>query len=101
MDTADTRWNGDLGAFLRDRVTAASRHVRVRVLGTGSHRFTPVTVPRGLTLEIQVVPQPAGADPPSWSPDPQATGAGLIELRDGALVLSNVRPAPRPRLRAR
>ena len=33
---------------------------------------------------------PSGDGLPSWSPDPQATGPGLIELRGGALVLSNL-----------
>ena len=55
MDTADTQWGGDLGAFLREHTTSRGRHLRVRVVGTGSHRFTPVRLPDGLTLEIQVV----------------------------------------------
>jgi serine/threonine-protein kinase len=33
---------------------------------------------------------PRGEGPPSWSPHPQAIGTGLIELRGGALVLSNL-----------
>jgi serine/threonine-protein kinase len=89
MNTAEPGWAGDLGAFLRRNVRPETRHVRVRVVGTGSHRFTPVRLPEGITLEIQVEAAP-GAELPSWSPDPQATGPGMIELRGGALVLSNV-----------
>ena len=88
MDTADTQWGGDLGAFLRSKLaTSRARHLRVRVVGTGSHRFTPVRLPDGMTLEIQVIA--TGGPRPSWSPDPLATGPGLIELHDGALVLAN------------
>src|SRR5262249_25035980 len=43
----------------------------------------------GLQLELRVVPAAVG-EPPSWSPEPQATGPALIELRGGALVLSHV-----------
>ncbi len=46
-------------------------------------------LPRGLRLEIRVEPYSA-AEPPSWSPLPQATGLALIELREGALILSNL-----------
>jgi serine/threonine-protein kinase len=99
--TADPSFNGDLGAFLRSRVSRSSPHVRIRVLGTGAHRFTPVSLPDGLTVEIQVVPEPANAEPPWWSPDPQAEGRALIELHGGALVLSrlNLRHDPASRLR--
>jgi eukaryotic-like serine/threonine-protein kinase len=90
MDTADPPWNGDLGAFLRARISPGLRHVRVRVTGSGSHRFTPVVLPNGLTLEIHVVPPASGAEPLSWSTYPQATGPALIELRGGALVISHL-----------
>ena len=69
-----------------ERIAPDARHLRVRVVGTGSHRFTPVLLPDGLTLEIQVVA--SGGPLPTWSPDPLATGAGLIESHGGALVLS-------------
>jgi eukaryotic-like serine/threonine-protein kinase len=80
-------WQGDLGGFLRDRLGAA-RSARVRVIGSGPHRFTPVRLPRGIRLEIRVEPYSA-AEPPSWSPVPEATGSALIALEEGALVLSN------------
>ena len=89
FDTGTPPWNGDLGAFIRDRVIAETRHARIRVTGSGPHRFTPVRLPRGLWLEIRV-DHVAGAEPPSWLPQPQSTGTALIELQGGALVLSNV-----------
>jgi serine/threonine-protein kinase len=89
MDLADPRWAGDLGAFLRDRLTAEMEHARVRVVGSEKHRFTPVRLPPGLQLEIRVEPA-AGAEPPWWSPEPETTGPALIELSGGALVLCQV-----------
>jgi serine/threonine-protein kinase len=89
MSTSDPGWAGDLGAFLRRNMRPEARHVRVLVVGTGSHRFTPVRLPDGIILEIQVEAAP-GAGLPSWSPDQQATGSGMIELHGGALVLSDV-----------
>jgi serine/threonine protein kinase len=89
FDTQNPAWGGDLGAFLRDRLTPELKHVRVLVIGSGIHRFTPVRLPDGLYLEIRVEPL-AASEPPSWSPDPGATGRALIELRGGALVLSSV-----------
>ena len=47
FDTAAPPWEGDLGAFLRDRLTPGVKHVRVRVIGSGHHRFTPVRLPPG------------------------------------------------------
>ncbi|HZW34390.1 MAG TPA: hypothetical protein VFF52_26945, partial [Isosphaeraceae bacterium] len=89
MDVADPHWAGDLGAFLQARLTPGMAHARVRVVGSGLHQFTPVRLPEGIQLEIRVDPT-AGAVPPSWVPAPQTTGPALIELRGGALVLSNV-----------
>ncbi len=89
LDTANARWSGDLGAFLRDQVPPQARHLRVRVVGSGAHRFTPVRLPTGLTLEIRVDATP-GAEPLSWSPDPRASGQGMLEVHGGSLVLANV-----------
>jgi eukaryotic-like serine/threonine-protein kinase len=88
FDTAAPPWGGDLGAFLRDRLTPGLAHARVHVVGSGQHRFTPVRLPQDLWLELRVDPL-AMAEPPSWSPQPNATGPALIELYGGALVLSN------------
>jgi hypothetical protein len=89
FDTGTPPWNGDLGAFIREHVIAETRHARIRVTGSGPHRFTPVRLPRGLWLEIRVEPL-AEAEPPYWLPQSQATGSALIELQGGALVLSNL-----------
>ncbi len=96
-DTAP--WRGDLGAFLRDRLPPAFRFVRVRVVGSGRHRFTPLKLPSGIRLEIRVETTSPG-DPPSWLPAEGATGTALIELERGALVLSNMilRPEPTAKL---
>jgi serine/threonine-protein kinase len=88
FDTSSPPWNGDLGAFLRDNLVDGVRPARVRVVGSGSYRCSAVRLPRGIVLEIRV--EPTGGELPSWSPDPLTTGAGLIELDGGALVLANV-----------
>jgi serine/threonine-protein kinase len=87
FETAAPPWNGDLGAFLRDRLAAGARYARVRVFGTGKQRCSAVRLPRGISLEIRV--EPTSSEPPSWSPDPLTTGPALIEVEGGALVLSN------------
>ena len=89
FNTADQSWGGDLGAFLRDQIGRGARHLRVRVEGAGSHRFTPVRLPEGMKLEISV-DAPPSAELLSWSPDPQARGSGLLVVNGGSLVLSNV-----------
>ena len=90
MNTAEAPWEGDLGAFLRARLTPAMKHVRIRVEGSGAHRFTPVQIPRGIQLEIRVVSSP-NAEPLSWSTEPQTTGPALIEVHGGALILWGLR----------
>ncbi len=87
--TTDTPWQGDLGAFLRDKVQEGAKHVRVHVVGSGSHFFTPVRLPRGLWLEV-LIDAYSAAEPPSWSPRPEASGPALIELEGGVLVLANL-----------
>ncbi len=89
FETSDQAWAGDLGAFLKERLSASVRHARVRVTGSGRHRFTTVRLPKDLWLEIRVEPS-AGHEPPSWSPAPYSTGPALINLEGGAIVLSNV-----------
>jgi serine/threonine-protein kinase len=87
FDTASPPWNGNLGAFLRDNLGQGVRYARVRVFGSGNHRFSAVRLPGSIQLEVRV--EPSDVDRPSWSPDPLATGPGLIELQGGALVLLN------------
>jgi hypothetical protein len=88
FNTEEPPWHGDLGGFLRDQLGAA-RSARVRVVGSGPHIFSPIVLPRGIRLEIKVEPYSA-AEPPSWSPVPQSTGTALIEIHEGALILSNL-----------
>jgi eukaryotic-like serine/threonine-protein kinase len=82
-------WKGDLGAFLRDNLPPSYPFVRVRVIGTGLHSFTPVKLPRGIRLELRVEATLPGRAP-VWSPAEGATDTALIELEGGALVLSNL-----------
>lgn len=91
----DSRWGGDLGAFLRHSVRGKPRHLKVHVVGTGVHPFTPVRLPDGMVLEIRVDPTP-GAGSPAWYPRPQVTASSLIELHGGALILANVILLPHP-----
>ncbi|MHB1559920.1 MAG: hypothetical protein ACYC61_20920, partial [Isosphaeraceae bacterium] len=95
LNTADPTWGGDLGAYLGRGVRNHSRHLKVRVVGTGSHPFTPIQLPDGMVLEIRVEPSP-GAEPPSWYPRPGVTAPALIELHGGALVLAGVILHPHP-----
>ena len=75
FNTEAAPWRGDLGAFLRDRITPTMTFARVRVQGSGPHRFTPVKLPRGLRLEIRVEPY-SQAEPPTWSPAGRVDGNG-------------------------
>jgi eukaryotic-like serine/threonine-protein kinase len=88
FDAAAPPWNGDLGAFLKDRLVEGARNVRVRVLASGSHRFSAVRLPRGVSLELRV--EPTSQEPPFWVADPLTSGPGLIEQEGGSLVLSNL-----------
>ena len=92
FDADASQWHGDLGAYLREKTSAGVKHLRVRVIGSGSRQCSPVRLPDGLTLEIRVDP-PAGKDAEwlFWSAEPETTGGALIELRGGTLVLSDLR----------
>ncbi len=61
--TGTAPWGGDLGAFLRDNLLPSFHFVRVRVIGTGRHVFTPLKLPRGIRLEIRVEATTPGAAP--------------------------------------
>jgi serine/threonine-protein kinase len=89
FDTAMPPWNGDLGAFLKEKITAETRRARIRITGTGPHRTSPVRLPDGLWLELVVVPSNE-LPPPSWAPQPESTGPALFELTRGALAMSGV-----------
>ncbi|WP_165230878.1 serine/threonine-protein kinase [Aquisphaera insulae] len=92
LDAADPRWHGDLGLFLRESIGPERKRARVRVTGSGLVRCSPVVLPDGVRLEIRV-DAPASPDAPwlAWQPDPATHGKALIELKGGALVLSQLR----------
>lgn len=89
FDADSDEWDGDLGNFLRDVATPDRRRLRVRVVGSGPRRSSPVKLPDGLVLEMRVEP-PAAADAP-WLSFSPSRGGPLLELRGGALVLSGFR----------
>ena len=91
FDVAASPWRGDLGLFLRERMSGLGERVRVRVKGTGNHACSPIRMPAGTSLEIRAEPSPS-ADGPSlvWSPLGSAAGEALIEVHGGTLILSNV-----------
>ncbi len=91
MNTSEPEWNGDLGAFMRARLSAQTRNVRIRVEGSGAHRFTPVKIPDGIQLEIRVnAVSPPGLEPLSWNSEPKEKGDAVIQAHGGALVISGL-----------
>ncbi len=100
FDTSAPPWGGDLGAFLRDRLTPGVKHVRVRVIGSGTTSIhAGATGARSLAGDSR---RAVGRGrTPSWSPQPNATGPALIELHGGALVHLQSHLASRRKLASR
>ncbi|MGZ5997421.1 MAG: hypothetical protein ACXWN0_17335, partial [Isosphaeraceae bacterium] len=92
FDTDSVQWQGDLGAFLHEKMTDEVRHARVRVHGSGPRRSSPVRLRDGLVLEIRVEP-PVNRDSEwlSWQPGAESRGRALFELHGGTLLLAHVR----------
>jgi serine/threonine-protein kinase len=91
FDAESAEWNGDLGAFLRAKAVAPARRLHVKARGSGAKRCSPVRLPDGMTLELEV--EPPGAPEVPWlslAPEPEATDRALIELHGGSLVLSGL-----------
>jgi serine/threonine-protein kinase len=92
----------DLGRFLAARLATRTTHaVAIRVTGQGRHAMTPVAVPEGVSLWIEVDPaSAASADPPRWFPAPGSPAdSPLLDLRRADLVLRRMRlerPADAP-----
>jgi serine/threonine protein kinase len=92
FDADSVQWHGDLGAFLRDTMTDAVKHARVRVKGSGPLRSSPVRLHDGLVLELRVeAPPNRESEWLSWAPEAEARGRALIELHGGTLLLSQLR----------
>ncbi|WP_422926939.1 protein kinase domain-containing protein [Singulisphaera sp. PoT] len=92
FDLSDSRWQGDLGRFLKDEVKAGDQRVRVRVRGIGQRECSPIEMPRGISLEVLPEHPPArGGAPLAWTASSGASGDALIQVRDADLVLSDVR----------
>ena len=89
FDAEDPQWSGDLGAFLNGSVRPGDKLVRVRAGGRSSHAFSACKLPEGVSLEIEVATDPAGASP-SWSAAPGAEGEALVDVRGASLVLRGV-----------
>ena len=45
FDTNTPQWHGDLGYFLREKLSEGVKHARVHVLGSGPRRCSPVGCP--------------------------------------------------------
>jgi len=92
FSTQDPEFAGDLGLFLARKIAPDRRRARVVVRGTGTHRFTPVRLPKGLALEIVVEPPSApNTVRPTWTPVEGSSAQPLIELTDGQLHISGIR----------
>jgi serine/threonine-protein kinase len=89
FDTAAKPWNGDLGAFIKERADSGPSELSIIVQGSGTHRFSPVRLSGPFRLYVHVRTQP-GVDPPVWMPAPDVTGDALLDIQGGSLVLSNV-----------
>lgn len=72
-------WNGDLGAFLRANEVEPGGLLRVRVVGSGTHRMTPVRLVDGSTVEIRVEPPPPAAIPAQRAGAPAIDNAAHVE----------------------
>jgi serine/threonine-protein kinase len=92
FDADSAQWHGDLGAFLREKITESVKHARVRAVGSGPRRASPVRLPDGLVLELRVESPPNSESGwLSWSPEAESRGQALIELHGGTLVISQLR----------
>ena len=87
----DKDGDGDLGRFLRERLPGLDpgRSVRVRANGSGRLPMTPVRLPPGLKIAIEVHSE--GSVPPSWWAVEGADETALIEARGGELSLEGLR----------
>ncbi len=96
FDVAAAPWKGDLGLFLREKAVPGVKSIHVRVLGSGTHPFTPFKAPEGVSIAIEAaVPALGGGALVGWSPNIGSTSDqdaedALIEVRGGDLMLRSV-----------
>jgi serine/threonine-protein kinase len=83
-------WQGDLGAFLRDRLPQGAKRVRLIAQGSGFYETSQVVLPDGVSLEIEASGA-AGPSPVTWVARSGLTAEALIEARRGDLALTGVR----------
>ncbi len=90
FDTEAAPWKGDLGRYLSERLESAGDHLRVSVKGSGSHPFTPIRIPDGVSVELIGDPALAPDEMPTWYPAPDSTMDAMIGLKGADLILSCV-----------
>ena len=80
------------GRFLHEQFQVLRADLLVvRVKGQGSHVISPVEVPEGVSLWVEVDPPAPGSEPVVWTASPSASStAFLISLRRGDLTLKGV-----------
>ncbi|WZO99131.1 serine/threonine-protein kinase [Isosphaeraceae bacterium EP7] len=83
-------WYGDIGRFLVERTPPDAVRVRVSVIGASSRFTSPILMPEGVSLEIDVVPPSAGEEHLSWKTNRSANGGALFATKGGDLVLRGV-----------
>jgi serine/threonine-protein kinase len=83
--------NGDLGQFLREKVTGKDRRVRIQAWGEGDKVMSPVRVPSGIAVELVVVPPKPGARPLVWTSPTGLVADALIDAQGSDLAFVNAR----------
>ncbi len=89
FDADAPTWSGDLGRFLGASIKPNDRLIRVRVSGSGTHDWTPVSIPDHTSVEIDVNASPANR-PLSWVCARPRPGATLLSVKQGSLSLNGV-----------
>jgi serine/threonine-protein kinase len=87
FDVTSPTYRGDLGLFLARRITTPQK-VHVKVTGSGDYSFTPVRLPDGSAVEIEA--EAENGFEPNWTAISSQSGAALIELSKGELVLKGI-----------
>ena len=100
FNTETLPWAGDLGAFLRDRITPTMKNVRVTVTGSGPHQFTPV---RLAGTDVAGASRRAGRNCRAAIVGPAAgiIGYGLDRAQTGCTDPDQFRPPSRRNLASR